>query len=699
MPVSAFIAFGAALLAGAFALGVAFSAASIVRWFFVAGMALLSAESLMVAMSWDSVLPQEVASWQQWRLVFLSMIPGIWLPFTIGYARENGADLVWRRRWLLGPALLLPVILALSCRAQIISAIGRATDEGPWVVVLTRTGVLLDLWVLVGGILVLMNLERTFRAAVGTMRWRIKFMILGLGLLFVVRSYTASQVLLFKSVSLSLQTVNSIGLLLACALIARTLLRTGHFEIGIYASQSLLQSSFTILLAGVYLVILGVAAKLTARLGGDAAFPLKAFGILTLLVLLSVVLLSDRVRLLGRRFISRHFHRPQYDYRAIWRNFTEKTAHCFDEKALCKSVATIISEEFQALSVSVWVTEERKPRLTLGASTLLSQTRHLIMEGTEVAELVRRLAKGSEPFDIDALKEPWVGPLRLAHPAEFPRAAGARICVPMLGGGDLLGCILIADRVAGIAYNIQDFELLKAISYQAAANLLGFQLSDRLTQAKQLEAFQAMSAFFVHDLKNTASSLALMLRNFPLHYDNPAFREDALRGIGGTVAHLNELVERLNMLRHELDVRAVECDLNELVTDTLRTHRVDGVEIVSELGSIPKLNIDPVQIQKVLTNLVLNAEQAVGSQGHVKVETSRCNGWVMLGVADDGCGMSPEFIRQSLFRPFQTTKKTGLGIGMFHCKLIVEAHRGQIEVESEQGKGTRFRVLLPVQER
>jgi hypothetical protein len=99
----------------------------------------------------------------------------------------------------------------------------------------------------------------------------------------------------------------------------------------------------------------------------------------------------------------------------------------------------------------------------------------------------------------------------------------------------------------------------------------------------------------------------------------------------------------------------------------------------------------------VVTNLVLNATEAVSQGGQVVVETSQNNGWAVLTVSDNGCGMEPEFLRHALFRPFQTTKKDGFGIGMFQSKMIVEAHGGRIEVESELKKGTTFRVLLPVQ--
>ena len=140
----------------------------------------------------------------------------------------------------------------------------------------------------------------------------------------------------------------------------------------------------------------------------------------------------------------------------------------------------------------------------------------------------------------------------------------------------------------------------------------------------------------------------------------------------------------------------MECDLNELIKTTLdHQDQTRKVELHEELRSLPKLRLDPIQIGKVVTNLFLNAAEAVGPGGQVRVETLPRNGWVVLSVIDNGCGMSADFIRHRLFRPFQTTKQRGIGIGMFHCKMIVEAHRGRIEVESEPGKGTTFRVLLP----
>ncbi len=120
------------------------------------------------------------------------------------------------------------------------------------------------------------------------------------------------------------------------------------------------------------------------------------------------------------------------------------------------------------------------------------------------------------------------------------------------------------------------------------------------------------------------------------------------------------------------------------------------VELLQNLGNLPPIEADREQLESVVTNLLLNAREALGPAGRITVETSRTEGGVVLSVSDNGCGMTAAFMKDSLFRPFQTTKKKGLGIGMFQSRLIVEAHRGSLQVDSEPGQGTTFRVMLPL---
>jgi putative PEP-CTERM system histidine kinase len=338
-------------------------------------------------------------------------------------------------------------------------------------------------------------------------------------------------------------------------------------------------------------------------------------------------------------------------------------------------------------------------RLVRASSTLHSEQEQAGDSTREVAAKEWNsisLNKLSRPFELERAKEKWTENLKQISAGLF-RTGGNRICVPLLAGEHRLGVIILADRVSGIRYTGEEMDLLKCIGDQVGVSLLNLRLTKKIMLGKELEAFQTMSAFFIHDLKNTASTLSLMLQNLPIHFDDPAFRKDALRSIGGTVDRINDLISSLSAFRHELHLNPTELDLNLLVTEILKSlDCAEDAELVTKLDPLPKMVGDREQLRSMLTNLLLNARDAVGGAGRIMVETRQRNGWVTLSIADNGCGMTPAFVKNSLFRPFSTTKKKGLGIGMFHAKMIVEAHRGNIQVKSELGSGTTFEVMLPL---
>ncbi|MGD0410917.1 MAG: XrtA/PEP-CTERM system histidine kinase PrsK [Verrucomicrobiota bacterium] len=702
--------YSAAFLGGAVALIAAFrERRSVAVWFFVAGMALLSCESVFSGLMTGAVSPEEAGRWEDWALLSMSLLPGVWLLFSLSYARGNYREFLGKWREALGAAFIVPIALAVWHRGQLVGGQVFLSATQQWLFALTPTGWVAYMISLLGAVVILMQLERTFWASVGTMRWRIKFMVLGLGLLFAVRAYTASQALVLPTQlqirdrmipvtgpTSSAATVNAAALLLGCLLMLRSLFR-GSAEVAVYPSHKDLHKSVTLLVAGLYLLIVGVLAKVVQWLRLTGSFQLRAFFILVVLVVVTVLLLSDRVQLHTRRLVSRYLQRPLYDYRTVWRRFTEGMASRVTQKELCQASVKLAADIFQALSVSIWLMDDKGENLELAASTSLSaaMAEKLRPSREEAAELIQAMRHRLEPVDVEYSSENWAVTLRRCHPSEFEEGGG-RVCVPMVAGGELLGLMILGDRVAGLLFSLQDYDLLKCVGDQIAASLLNSQLSQKLLQAKELEAFQTMSAFFVHDLKNTASTLNLMLQNLPVHFDNPAFREDALRGIAKSGRHINHLIGRLSVLRHDLQIHPEVSDLNDLVSKILASwNGSPALALASHLGPIPQFPFDSEQIHKVVTNLLLNAAQAVGPNGQIRVQTSQAQNWVVLTVADNGCGMAPEFLRGALFRPFQTTKKDGFGIGMFQSKMIVEAHGGRIEVESQLNKGTSFRVLLP----
>jgi putative PEP-CTERM system histidine kinase len=671
---------------------------SLATWCFSAGMLVFALESLFGAIGSNALLPEGAAFWETLCLVTKSFLPGVWLAFSLTYSRANYRDFLVRSRWLVIGAFLIPVLsLAALYRSFYVIAYDPAVGE--WGLRLNEPGIILNVLILVSTVLILMNIERTIRAAVGTMRWRIKFLVLGLGVIFGARIYTGSQALLFSDYSPSQLSVEATALLIGSALIAVAYFRTGFNEIDVYPSRAVLHTSVTVLLTGAYLIVVGVLAQVVSRFGGTAGFPIAAFVVLLSLAILAILLLSDRAQQSLQLFVSRHFKRPQHDFRQIWARFTRSLSVALDDTALGTIAARLISETFGALSVSTWLFDEHGERLirvssTSNAEQAPNHDSTTCVAGRELnsAELI----KLSRPFDLGRAKEKWARDLMERSNRQF-RTGGSPICVPLVGGESWLGVIVLADRVRGLGYSAEEMDLLKCIGEQVAATLLKLRLTEEIMERKELEAFQTMSAFLIHDLKNAASTLGLMLENLPTHFDNPAFREDAFRGIGSAAGRINQLISRMNALRHELRLNPAELDLNLVVTEALAT--LNGTlenKLVTKFDQVPKILADGQQLQSVCSNLLLNACDAVGMNGRITVKTTRQGEWVALSVTDNGCGMSEQFIKNSLFRPFHSTKKKGLGIGMFQSKTIVEAHQGKIHVESELGVGTTFRVMLPL---
>ncbi|HXG48599.1 MAG TPA: GAF domain-containing protein, partial [Methylomirabilota bacterium] len=511
MNLSFILQLAAATAAAGMALAMFFwSEKSPARWLFAVGMGTLALESAFGALCTDAVHPESVAYWQQWRLLTRALLPSVWLAFSLTYSRGNYRDFLHRWRWVLAISLLLPVGLSAGFHREMIAGIHQIPPAQEWFVQLGWPGLAQSAVNLLAAVLTLMNLERTYRAAVGTMRWRIKYVILGVGLLFAGRIYSSSQVLLFSGVNPTFGAVNATALLAACLLILRSLLRKGVFSVDIYPSHTFLSASVVIVLAGVYLMAVGLLAKLSTVFGGDTAFPLKAFLVFAALVGLAMLVMSDRLRDFAQRFVSRHLSRPRYDYRKVWQTFTQKTTSRLTSEDLCRAVAEWLSETFNVLSVTIWLVDESGRRLRFGASTSLTPpgANRLAPSPADLRGAINALKNNPLPVDIDATSADWARPLRQINPHHF-QAGGSRVCVPVAAGGELLGVVTLGDRVGGLAFSLEDFELLKCIGDQVGSNLLSLRLSDKLAQGKELEAFQTMSAFFVHDLKNTAHTLAL----------------------------------------------------------------------------------------------------------------------------------------------------------------------------------------------
>jgi hypothetical protein len=280
--------------------------------------------------------------------------------------------------------------------------------------------------------------------------------------------------------------------------------------------------------------------------------------------------------------------------------------------------------------------------------------------------------------------------------SSFVMQSGARCIVPLIANRTIEGLAVFGRQLSGEGYIYEDFDLMKKIAQQAALSVVNFHLSEELAETREIAAVAKVSSFIIHDLKNHAYTLSLLLENAETHIEDSSFQLDMIDTVKNTVASMKEIIERLKGIPEKDRLYTELIDISMLARETaadMKKYHGDSLVIVE--GSPVYAMVDAEEIRKVILNMILNAADAASGKSLINVSSGMNGDRAYVRVEDDGCGMAEEFIATSLFKPFKSTKKKGLGIGLYQCKQIVEAHCGSIEVQSAPGKGSVFTVFLP----
>ena len=409
---------------------------------FVAGMMAFAFEAFLTALSLRSLVPDEILFWQRLRMIATAFLPGCWLLFALSFGRSNAKTVVRKFRWVLLGSLVVPLALSSIFHKDLLREAGNLDQSLKWTITLGTAGYLFYISFIAGAILILMGLEETLRSAVGQMRWQIKFVVLGLGGIFAFRLYSGSQILLFSSINSNLEMANTGTLLVACVFVAIAFTRLPALKIDVYFSRSFLYGSLTILVAGLYFIVVGLVAKIAGYLHLHEFVYVEAFWVFLAFLGLGVLLLSERVKRSLRQFVSLHFKRPHYDYRKEWMDFTHATTSITEMKLLSSAIAKKVSRTFDAPAASVWLLDETGEDLELGGSTALTdeQGRNLVGSWKGWKDLIARMREQQGPVDFSRTKERWAIDFAERN-ADYLARAKIRFCVPLSAGGELLGTI------------------------------------------------------------------------------------------------------------------------------------------------------------------------------------------------------------------------------------------------------------------
>jgi putative PEP-CTERM system histidine kinase len=267
--------------------------------------------------------------------------------------------------------------------------------------------------------------------------------------------------------------------------------------------------------------------------------------------------------------------------------------------------------------------------------------------------------------------------------------------VPLLHHDQLVGLVILEHPRVPRPLDWEDFDLFRTAGIQAASYLAEARSQDALADAQRFDEFNRRFAFIMHDIKNLVSQLSLVARNAERHADNPEFRADMIATLQSSVKKMNELLARLSQGSSRDAEPPRQTYLRPIIAAIARAKRqVHPVELSGDPDATALA--DPVRLEQALTHLIQNAIEASDTGEPVRVEVRAHGGEVRICISDSGIGMSAEFIRMRLFQPFSSTKNAGFGIGAHEARSLIASMGGRLEVESREGEGSRFTIILPV---
>jgi putative PEP-CTERM system histidine kinase len=553
---------------------------------------------------------------------------------------------------------------------------------------------------LVTAIAGLVLLEQAFRAMRAEPRRQILPLVVGLGGILAYDLFLYSHGLLFRGLHQELWAARGYANLLAVPLLLLAARRNPGWSIDVFVSRHVAFYTASLVGVGAYLVLMSVAGYGLRLAGGEWGFVLQAVFFFGTLVVLAWVLFSPTARAALRVFLAKHFYSNKYDYRVEWLKLTERLAGSGDGAPLpargLNAMAELVGAEAAVLWDSAGVHADgqsapgyvRGPTLgTLGALPETLDPTDPLVTFLEARRWTVNLA--------EALRNPESHP-GLVLP-EWTRALGnAALVVPLLNGQRLWGLVALVrpGRVGRLSY--EDIDLLRVAGMQVAALLAQAEADRLLTESRQFEAFNRFAAFIMHDLKNVIAQQSLVVRNAARYRDDPAFIDDALDTVANSVERMQRLLEQLKRGQGETLVERV--DIGRLVAETVSRYADREPRPTAQLAAAEvRLRIDRERFAAVLGHLLTNAQDATPADGRVSIEAKlEEDGTLVIAVEDTGSGMEDEFIRERLFRPFDSTKGSkGMGIGAYQARQFVRDAGGDVQVTSAPGRGTRFELRFP----
>ena len=666
---------------------------------------------LLAAIAYGGLFLLLIVAWegrgQGARLVIASLVTALWAVIMALFATGDGAPAV-------------PVFLAETMRyAAWLSVLAGLVETGAFPRLLARASYvawaavlaagLLALvtgraWIiqlsLLGGVLLplmgLVLLEQIYRNANPGGRWSLRYFYLAIGGMFVYDIFLYSQAFLLQTVTAETWFARGYVVALAVPLIALAARRNPAWSLQVFVSRDVVFYTTSFMAVGAYLVLMAMGGYVIRLVGGSWGPVVQVVFFVVAAAMLAVLVGSSSLRRRLKVFLVKHFYRHKYEYREEWLRFIATLSEGRegeDTRATgLRAMAQIISSPGAAFL-------RFEPGSTVFAPAAAWPSESLLPGRGESLdarpELVSLLGDSQWVVDLDEYRRNPDAYEQVELPGWLLARTDWRLLVPVLLRDRLHGALLLKNPPGGFELTFEDRDLLKTVARHVAAHFSQYESEQRLSEARQFEAYSRLTAFLMHDLKNAGGQLNLVVANAARHRANPAFIDDAIETVANTAERISRLIEQLQR------GGAAENRERVVVAEVARA----AVERSSGREPSPTLSVEAPDIAVaasrerltgVIEHVIRNAQDATPADGSIHVRVVRGSDRAVIEVTDSGQGMTAAFLRERLFRPFDSTKGAkGMGIGAYQAREYARSLGGDVEVESSPGRGTAFRIILP----
>ncbi|MBU6256976.1 MAG: PEP-CTERM system histidine kinase PrsK [Burkholderiales bacterium] len=605
-----------------------------------------------------------------------------WVVFMLSLLRRPlDRSAAWRR-W---DAMALLALIVVGAGANLY--LGAVADDSRLAV---RLLVACQLgWSVLGLVLV----EQLFRNQAESTRWGAKPLCLALGCLFAYDIYLYSQAMMFGV--FDGDALGARGLVHAVTVVLLLMASRRHTRwlARVQVSSTAVFYSVSLLLIGLYLLFIAGAGYYVRFFGGTWGGALQVALLFIAMLGLTLLIFSGSLRARVRVFLSKHFLSYRYDYRLEWLRFTSMLSTKGGPQGVSALVVRGLADMVECPAGCLWFKALGDDRYMPSAAWNMAQP--------PVQEPV------DSPFCAFIRERHWIVDVDAAHegglpaeeaaviPAWLLKLESAWLAVPLLVADEMLGFVVLAQPRTPLELNWEVRDLLKTAARQAAGFLAQMNATEALLEARKFDAFNRMSAFVVHDLKNIITQLSLMMKNAERHRDKPEFQQDMLATVESSLDKMRQMMAQLREGERPTGIVA-GVELTPILQRIAESAHQRGREIELEVVDPVATRGHELRLERVIGHVVQNAIDATPPGGRIRVQLLQKSGSALVVVEDTGVGMSADFIRTRLFRPFNSTKASGMGIGSYESFLYIRELGGHIDVQSDVGQGSVITISMPL---